>query len=167
MSQVYLPQPDLGRERRADRSPSGWKRARKPRLRGETQTRISRSALRTAARSASWSTVAYIYPIEIGPLGHRPRSGGGDGVAGINRLNAKHAAANAPSPARRASRSSPGQPRARRLIARASRTSWIARLVRPERRRRGAAQYVIEDHALHHAWHHLAKIRDAVGAKSS
>jgi len=25
------------------------------------------------------------------------------------------------------------------------------------------AQFVIEDHALRHAWHHLAKMRQAVG----
>ena len=110
--------------------------------------------------------VAYIYPVEI----EAARAiGAGRAVEtawpAIAELNAKHAAANA----------NVTKETALEVLARNSRAAAAAvRAFTDEELDRAAsfglsdgatvtAQYVIEDHALRHAWHHLAKIRDAVG----
>ena len=110
--------------------------------------------------------VAYIYPIEIEAaraIAH------GQAVEtawpAIAELNAKHAGANA----------KVTKAEALELLARNSREAAAAvRAFKDEDLDRAApfglsdgapvtAQYVIEEHALRHAWHHLLKIREAVG----
>jgi hypothetical protein len=110
--------------------------------------------------------VAFIYPIEI----EAARAiGSGKAVEtawpAIAELNAKHAGANA----------DVTKAVALELLARNSREAAAAvRAFKDEDLDRAApfglsdgapvtAQYVIEDHAMRHAWHHLAKIREAVG----
>jgi hypothetical protein len=110
--------------------------------------------------------VAYIYPIEIEAARAIAR---GQAVEtawpAIAGLNAKHAAANA----------NVTKAEALEILARNSREAAAAvRAFQDEDLDRAAsfglsdgatvtAQYVIEDHAMRHAWHHLAKIREAVG----
>jgi hypothetical protein len=110
--------------------------------------------------------VAYIYPIEIEAARAIAR---GQAVEtawpAIAELNARHAGANA----------DVTKAEALELLARNSREAAAAvRAFKEEDLDRAApfglsdgapvtAQYVIEDHALRHAWHHLAKIREAVG----
>ena len=110
--------------------------------------------------------VAYIYPIEIEAaraIAH------GQAVEtawpAIAQLNAKHAAENA----------KVTKAAALELLARNSREAAAAvRAFTDEELDRAAsfglsdgatvtAQFVIEEHAMRHAWHHLAKIREAVG----
>jgi hypothetical protein len=110
--------------------------------------------------------VAFIYPIEI----EAARAiGSGKAVEtawpAIAELNAKHAGANA----------DVTKAAALELLARNSREAAAAvRAFNDEQLDRAApfglsdgapvtAQYVIEDHAMRHAWHHLAKIREAAG----
>ena len=110
--------------------------------------------------------VAFIYPIEIEAARAIAR---GEAVEtawpAIAELNARHAAEN-PEVAKDA---------ALETLARNSRDAAAAvRAFTDEELDRAAsfglsdgatvtAQYVIEDHAMRHAWHHLAKIREAVG----
>lgn len=110
--------------------------------------------------------VAYVYPIEI-EAARAIASGQAVETAwpAIAQLNARHAAENA------------GVTRAAALeiLARNSREAAAAvRAFTDEQLDRAAsfglsdgapvtAQFVIEDHAMRHAWHHLAKIREAVG----
>ena len=113
--------------------------------------------------------VAYIYPVEI----EAARAiGRGQDVEtawpAINQLNARHAAENA----------AVTRAEALEILARNSREAAAAvRAFTDEELDRAAsfglsdgapvtAQYVIEDHAMSHAWHHLAKIREAVGAQA-
>lgn len=110
--------------------------------------------------------VAYVYPIEI----EAARAiGSGQAVEtawpAIAELNARHAAENA----------DVTKAAALEILARNSREAAAAvRAFTDEDLDRAAsfglsdgapvtAQFVIEDHAMRHAWHHLAKIREAVG----
>jgi hypothetical protein len=113
--------------------------------------------------------VAYIYPIEI-EAARAIASGRAVETAwpAIAELNARHAAANA-----EITRAA-----ALQLLARNSREAAAAvRAFKDEDLDRAAsfglsdgapvtAQFVVEDHAMRHAWHHLAKIKASVGAKS-
>ena len=110
--------------------------------------------------------VAYIYPIEIEAARAIAR---GQAVEtawpAIAELNVKHAAENAEIT----------KGAALELLARNNREAAAAvRAFTDEELDRAAsfglsdgatvtAQFVIEDHAMRHAWHHLAKIREAVG----
>jgi hypothetical protein len=110
--------------------------------------------------------VAFVYPIEI-EAARAIASGKAVETAwtAIAELNAKHAGANA----------DVTKAAALEILARNSREAAAAvRAFTDEELDRAApfglsdgapvtAQYVIEDHALRHAWHHLAKIREAVG----
>ena len=110
--------------------------------------------------------VAYIYPIEIEAARAIARGQAVETVwPAIAELNAKHAGANA----------KVTKAEALSLLASNSREAAAAvRAFKDEDLDRAApfglsdgapvtAQYVIEEHALRHAWHHLAKIREAVG----
>lgn len=110
--------------------------------------------------------VAYVYPIEIEAARAIARGRAVETAwPAIAELNAKHAGANA----------KVTKAEAVELLARNSREAAAAvRAFNDEDLDRAApfglsdgapvtAQYVIEEHALHHAWHHLAKIREAVG----
>jgi DinB superfamily len=110
--------------------------------------------------------VAFVYPIEI-EAARAIASGKAVETAwpAIAQLNAKHAGDNA----------EVTKAAALELLARNSREAAAAvRALKDEDLDRAApfglsygapvtAQFVIEDHALRHAWHHLAKIREAVG----
>lgn len=110
--------------------------------------------------------VAFVYPIEI-ELARAIASGNAVETAwpAIAQLNAKHAGDNA----------EVTKAAALELLAKNSREAAAAvRAFKDEELDRAAtfglsygapvtAQFVIEDHALRHAWHHLAKIREAVG----
>ena len=110
--------------------------------------------------------VAFVYPIEI----EAARAiGSGRAVEtawpDIARLNARHAGEHADIT----------KAEALELLARNNREAAAAvRAFTDDELDRAApfglsdgapvtAQYVIEDHALRHAWHHLAKIRESVG----
>lgn len=110
--------------------------------------------------------VAYIYPVEIEAA--RAIGAGRDvetAWPAIAELNARHAAENA----------SVTKAAALEILARNNRAAAAAvRAFTDEELDRAAtfglsdgatvtAQYVIEEHALRHAWHHLAKIKEAVG----
>jgi hypothetical protein len=110
--------------------------------------------------------VAFIYPIEI-EAARAIASGKAVETAwpAIAQLNARHAGANA----------DVTKAEALELLARNNREAAAAvRAFKDEELDRAApfglsdgapvtAQYVVEDHALRHAWHHLAKIREAIG----
>ena len=110
--------------------------------------------------------VAFVYPIEI-EAARAIASGKAVETAwpAIAQLNAKHAGANA----------DVTKAAALELLTRNSREAAAAvRAFKDEDLDRAApfglsdgapvtAQYVIEDHAMRHAWHHLAKIREALG----
>ena len=110
--------------------------------------------------------VAFIYPIEI-EAARAIANGKAVETAwpAIAQLNAKHAAENAEIT----------KAAALELLARNSREAAAAvRAFTDEQLDRAAsfglsdgatvtAQFVIEDHAMRHAWHHLAKIKEAVG----
>jgi hypothetical protein len=109
--------------------------------------------------------VAYVYPIEI-EAARAIAKGRAVETAwpAIAELNARHAAENA----------NVTKAEALEILARNSRDAAAAvRAFRDDELDRAApfglsdsapltAQYVIEEHALRHAWHHLAKIREAV-----
>ena len=110
--------------------------------------------------------VAYIYPIEIEAARAIARGKAVETAwPAIAELNAKHAGAHA----------KVTKAEALELLASNSREAAAAvRAFKDEELDRAApfglsdgapvtAQYVIEDHAMRHAWHHLAKIREAVG----
>ncbi len=110
--------------------------------------------------------VAFVYPVEI-EAARAIASGQAVEMAwpAIAELNAKHAGANA----------NVTKAAALELLARNSREAADAvRAFKDEDLDRAApfglsygapvtAQFVIEDHAMRHAWHHLAKIKEVVG----
>jgi DinB superfamily len=113
--------------------------------------------------------VAFVYPIEIDVARGIASGKAVDTTwADIAALNANHA------------RDNGGVTRAEalELLARNSREAAAAvRAFKDEDLDRAAsfgssdgapvtAQFVVEDHAMRHAWHHLAKIKASVGAKS-
>jgi len=132
----------------------------------EAQWRLPVSATDRRTVGVVVHYVAYIYPIEVEAARAIAR---GQGVEtawpAIAELNARHAGAHA----------EVTKPEALDLLARNSREAAAAvRAFKDEELDRAAsfglsdgapvtAQFVIEDHALRHAWHHLAKIREAVG----
>jgi hypothetical protein len=132
----------------------------------ETHWRLPVSATDRRSVGVVVHHVAYIYPIEIEAARAIAR---GQAVEtawpAIAELNAKHAGAYA----------KVTKAEALELLARNSREAAAAvRAFQDEDLDRAApfglsdgapvtAQYVIEEHALHHARHHLAKIREAVG----
>ena len=132
----------------------------------ETQWRQPVSATDRRTVGVVVHHVAYIYPIEI-EAARAIASGQAVETAwpAIAQLNARHAAENAEIT----------KAAALELLARNSREAAAAvRAFTDEQLDRAAsfglsdgapvtAQFVIEDHAMRHAWHHLAKIRDAVG----
>lgn len=113
--------------------------------------------------------VASVYPIEI-QLAQQIASGSAVvGVTGdvLNAMNAKHAQDYA----------AVGKPETVELLSRNSRAAAEAvRILTDEQLDRAmpvslngdaplTAQFVIEDHALRHSWHHLGKIKSALKAK--
>ena len=110
--------------------------------------------------------VAFVYPIEVGAA-RTIAKGEAMGVTwgDIAQLNAKHFADNAQIT----------KEAALELLAKNSREAASAvRALTDEELDRAAsfglsygapvtAQFVIEDHALRHSWHHLAKIKEALG----